>query len=172
MKHFTGYELLWLFFVYSFLGWVLETAATTLKQRKFSNRGLVNGPFCVIYGITAVLMSVGLQELKGIWLFVFAAVYATVAEWISGHLIEKIFHERWWDYSNDIGNINGRISIAYSLAWGAIGLIFNEKIHPFIEAKLDKAKSKISYELQKIIVIILPIAILTDFILSSIKYLT
>ena len=98
MKHFTGYELLWLFFVYSFLGWVLETAATTLKQRKFSNRGLVNGPFCVIYGITAVLMSVGLQELKGIWLFVFAAVYATVAEWISGHLIEKIFHERWWDY--------------------------------------------------------------------------
>lgn len=74
MKHFTGYELLWLFFVYSFLGWVLETAATTLKQRKFSNRGLVNGPFCVIYGITAVLMSVGLQELKGIWLFVFASV--------------------------------------------------------------------------------------------------
>ena len=56
MKYFTGYELLWIFFVYSFLGWVLETAATTLKQRKFANRGLVNGPFCVIYGITVVLM--------------------------------------------------------------------------------------------------------------------
>ena len=117
MKHFTGYELLWLFFVYSFLGWVLETAATTLKQRKFSNRGLVNGPFCVIYGITAVLMSVGLQELKGIWLFVFAAVYATVAEWISGHLIEKIFHERWWDYSERKRNLDGYICVSASVFW-------------------------------------------------------
>ena len=77
-------------------------------------------------------MTIGLQELRGVWLFIFAAVYATVAEWVSGHLIEKAFKARWWDYSNDIGNINGRISIAYSLAWGAIGLIFNEKIHPFI----------------------------------------
>ena len=93
MNHFTLYELLWLFFIYSFAGWSLETVAATLKQRKFANRGLVNGPFCVIYGITAVLMSVGLQELRGFWLFLFAAVYATVAEWISGHLIEKIFHE-------------------------------------------------------------------------------
>lgn len=126
MKHFTGYELLWLFFVYSFLGWVLETAATTLKQRKFSNRGLVNGPFCVIYGITAVLMSVGLQELKGIWLFVFAAVYATVAEWISGHLIEKIFHERWWDYSERKRNLDGYICVSASVFWGALGYVCSQ----------------------------------------------
>ena len=65
MNIFSGYELLWLFFVYSFLGWVLETVTATLKQRKFSNRGLVNGPFCVMYGITAVIISVGLQELTG-----------------------------------------------------------------------------------------------------------
>ena len=123
MKHFTGYELLWLFFVYSFLGWVLETAATTLKQRKFANRGLVNGPLCVVYGITAVLMSIGLQELKGIWLFVFAAVYATVAEWISGHLIEKAFHERWWDYSKRKRNLDGYICISASVFWGALGYI-------------------------------------------------
>lgn len=121
MKHFTGYELLWLFFVYSFLGWVLETAATTLKQRKFANRGLVNGPLCVVYGITAVLMSIGLQELKGVWLFVFAAVYATVAEWISGHLIEKVFHERWWDYSKRKRNLDGYICISASAFWGVLG---------------------------------------------------
>ena len=69
MNHYTGYELLWLFFIYSFGGWVLETISATLKQRKFANRGLVNGPFCVLYGLTAIAMTVGLQELRGIWLF-------------------------------------------------------------------------------------------------------
>lgn len=57
MIRFTWYELLWLFFIYSFLGWVLETAAATVKQKKFANRGLVNGPFCVIYGIAALFMT-------------------------------------------------------------------------------------------------------------------
>lgn len=78
MNIFSGYELLWLFFSYSFLGWVLETVTATLRQRKFSNRGLVNGPFCVMYAITAVLISVGLQELTGFWLFWYSMIYATV----------------------------------------------------------------------------------------------
>ena len=60
MHHFTGYELLWLFFIYSFGGWVLETVIATLKQRKFANRGLVNGPFCVIYGLILAIFSKGI----------------------------------------------------------------------------------------------------------------
>lgn len=66
MRVFSGYELLWLFFLYSFLGWILETVTATLRQRKFSNRGLVNGPFCVMYGITAVLISVGITGVDRI----------------------------------------------------------------------------------------------------------
>ena len=62
MIHFTVYDLLWLFFIYSFLGWLFETVSASLKQKKFANRGLVNGPFCVLYGITAVIITVGLQE--------------------------------------------------------------------------------------------------------------
>ena len=67
MNHYTGYELLWLFFIYSFGGWVLETISATLKQKKFANRGLVNGPFCVLYGLTAIAMTIGLQELRGVF---------------------------------------------------------------------------------------------------------
>ena len=59
MIQFTGYDLLWLFFIYSFVGWVLETAAATFMHRKFSNRGLVNGPLCILYGVGAVAMSAG-----------------------------------------------------------------------------------------------------------------
>ena len=121
MNTFTGYELLWLFFLYSFGGWVLETVTAALKQKRFVNRGLVNGPFCVIYGITAVVMTVGLQELTGGWLYLFAVVYATAAEWISGHLIEKIFQERWWDYSDVRWNLDGYICLPASLIFGALG---------------------------------------------------
>ena len=121
MIHFTWYEVLWLFFLYSFLGWVMETAAATVKQKKFANRGLVNGPFCVIYGIAAVIMSVGLQELTGIWLYLFAVIYATVIEWVAGHLIERAFKVRWWDYSKVKWNLDGYICLPASLLWGVFG---------------------------------------------------
>ena len=123
MIRFTWYELLWLFFIYSFLGWVLETAAATVKQKKFANRGLVNGPFCVIYGIAALFMTFGLQELRGVWLFLFAMIYATVIEWVAGHLIEKAFKARWWDYSRIKWNLDGYICIPASLVWGALGYL-------------------------------------------------
>ena len=103
MNHYSGYELLYLFFIYSFFLWILETVWATVKQRKFVNRGLVSGPLCIMFGIAAVLMTVVLQELTGVWLFLFAVIYATVIEWIGGHLIERFFHERWWNYSNEIG---------------------------------------------------------------------
>lgn len=123
MIHFTVYDLLWLFFIYSFLGLLFETVSASLKQKKFANRGLVNGPFCVLYGITAVIITVGLQELTGIWLFLFAMIYATVVEWIAGHLIELAFKERWWDYSNIKWNFDGYVCVPVSVFWGFLGYV-------------------------------------------------
>ena len=123
MIHFTVYDLLWLFFIYSFLGWLFETVSASLKQKKFANRGLVNGPFCVLYGITAVIITVGLQELTGVWLFLFAMIYATVVEWIAGHLIELAFKERWWDYSNIKWNFDGYVCVPVSVFWGFLGYV-------------------------------------------------
>ena len=123
MNQFTGYELLWLFLIYSFLGWVLETVIATVRQRKVVNRGLINGPFCIIYGIGAVLITIWLQELSGLWLFLFSAVYASVVEWIAGHLIQKIYHERWWDYSDIKWNLDGYICLPFSIIWGALGYV-------------------------------------------------
>ncbi len=118
---FTGYEFLFLFFIYSFGGWVLETTATAIKHRHFANRGLINGPFCVIYGFAAVLITVNLSELSGIWLFVGSVILAALIEWTAGHLIEKLYHERWWDYSGMRWNLDGYISLSVSLFWGALG---------------------------------------------------
>ena len=113
--NYTGYELLWLMFVYSFLGWVLETVHAVFRQRRFVNRGLINSPFCLIYGITAVGIAVFGQELSGIWLFVGSAIFATVVEWIGGHLLEWLCKEKWWDYSNVKWNLDGYVCLPISL---------------------------------------------------------
>lgn len=120
---YTGYELLWMFLAYSFLGWVLETVTAAVKQKKFVNRGMINGPFCIIYGTAAVLMSIGLHEVAGIWLFLGSVIYAASLEWIAGHLIEKYYHERWWDYSKSRWNLDGYICLPMSLLWGVLGFL-------------------------------------------------
>ena len=119
--NYTGYELLWLFLCYSFLGWVLETVAAALRQKRLVNRGLINGPFCVLYGTTAVIITVYLHELDGIWLFLGSMIFATVMEWVAGHLIEKFYHERWWDYSDMPWNLDGYICLPASVLWGMLG---------------------------------------------------
>lgn len=120
---YTGYELTWLFFSYSFIGWILETVMAAVKQRKFVNRGMVNAPLCVLYGISATVITVLGRDLRGFWLFVGSAVVATLFEWIAGHLIEKIYNERWWDYSGIKGNLDGYICVPMSLVWGILAMV-------------------------------------------------
>lgn len=120
---YTGYELVWLFFCYSFLGWVLETIVAAFKQKRFVNRGLINGPLCVLYGLTAVVITVYLRELDGIWLFLGSMIFASVTEWVSGRLIERLYHERWWDYSGLPWNLDGYICLPVSAVWGLLGFV-------------------------------------------------
>lgn len=120
---YTGYELLWLFLVYSLLGWGLETVSAAARQRRFVNRGLVNSPLCVIYGIAAVAITFAGGELSAFWLFVGSAVVATVIEWSAGHILERLYHEKWWDYSGVRWNLDGYICLPASLLWGILGTI-------------------------------------------------
>lgn len=116
----TFYNLAFLFFVYSFLGWILETGVAAVKQKHFVNRGLVNGPFCIIYGFTTCVVSTVYFELNGIWLFIVSAIMASVIEWLAGHFIEKLFHERWWDYSDRKWHLDGYICLGMTALWGIL----------------------------------------------------
>ena len=117
------YELIWLFLIYSFLGWMLETILAATEQRRFVNRGLINGPLCTIYGVPIVILTIFGQELPLFWLFLGAMIVATVTEWISGHMIERFYHERWWDYSDVKWNLDGYICLPASLVWGVLGTV-------------------------------------------------
>ena len=124
MKY-AGMELVWLLLAYSFFGWVIETIAGTIKKKKFVNRGFSSGPFCLIYGIAAVMMTTTMQELieYPFFLFLGCAILATIIEWFAGKLLERLNQHKWWDYSEKKWNFDGYICLQYSILWGILGVL-------------------------------------------------
>ena len=162
------------FFIYSFLGWALEVIFAMYVERTFVNRGFLFGPICPIYGIGALILIGSLRNVKGnrILKFIIAVVAFSVFEYIASYILEIIFNQRWWDYSNDILNLQGRISILYSLVWGILGILFTEKLHPFVRKKIEKISLAISKTTQRIIVNILVILFVIDEFSSILAYLS
>ena len=117
------YTLGVLYLVYSFLGWVGETVVATFRGKRFANRGMAAGPFCFVYGTTAILMAVGFADLrtKPVMLFVACMLTATVVEWLTAKLLERLHNRKWWDYSDKKFNLNGYVCLQYSVLWGLLG---------------------------------------------------
>ena len=105
------YTLCVIYLVYSFLGWVGETVVATAKGRRFTNRGVASGPFCFVYGTAGVLITIGLNDQRASLaaLFFGSMIYATVVEWLTAKLLERIHHRRWWDYSDKKFNLDGYV---------------------------------------------------------------
>ena len=106
----------------------METVSEAVRHRRYIDRSLLFSPLCPVYGITAVLLSMGLAELRGNYAFLFlgSALGATVAEWIAGHFLEWVTGTRWWDYSKFRWNLDGYICLYASALWGVLGLILVE----------------------------------------------
>ena len=162
------------FFIYSFLGWSLEVIFAMYVERTFVNRGFLFGPICPIYGIGALILIGSLRNVKGnrILKFIIAVVAFSVFEYIASYILEVIFNQRWWDYSNDILNLQGRISILYSLVWGILGILFTEKLHPFVRKKVEKISLSITKATQRIIINVLVIIFVVDEIFSILAHLS
>lgn len=117
-------ELLWLLLIYSLLGWVIETIVSTIKTHKFSNRGFSNGPYCLVYGITAVVLTVTMRELldNTVFLLIGCATITTAAEWFTGKFLERLNRHKWWDYSGKKWNFDGYICFQYTVLWTILGI--------------------------------------------------
>lgn len=117
---YTLYQWILLFYIYCFAGWVWESAYVSIKLHKWINRGFLKGPFLPIYGSGAivVLISTVLIKKYTILVFIIGMISATILEYITGAIMEKLFHVRYWDYSEKKFNINGYICLVSSLAWG------------------------------------------------------
>ena len=131
---YTLYQLLWFFLIYAFLGWLMETALAAVRKRRLLNRGFLNAPFSPVYGLAAVLFAIFLPELRSapFFLFLGGMILATGLELSTGLLLERISHQKWWDYSDEPWNFNGHICLKYSLVWGLLALLCVFFLNPLL----------------------------------------
>ena len=134
MVKFSLYQLVWMFFVYAFMGWCAEVAFAGLRHGRFVNRGFLNGPICPIYGFGLVGVIYLLIDLKDnlLILFLGSVIVTTVIEYITGWVLEKLFHAKWWDYTNNRFNIHGYVCLEFSLIWGFAATFIVRIIHPMV----------------------------------------
>lgn len=128
------YELVWIFIIYAFIGWCTEVSYAALDTGKFVNRGFLNGPYCPIYGCGVVIVVWALTPLQDnlFLLFIGSLVLTTALEFVTGYILEKVFHNKWWDYSNKPFNVKGYICLKFSIYWGLACTFIMKIVHPAI----------------------------------------
>ena len=132
---YTQSQWLLFFFAYSFLGWVWETLYVSVKKRHLVNRGFLYGPWLPIYGFGAIIILFLTLPVRDNLLLVYllGMAGATALEYITGAVMEKLFHVRYWDYSSQPLNVQGHICLGVSLAWGVFALFLVHILHPPVE---------------------------------------
>lgn len=154
-----------LFFLYSFLGWCLEVLCKLISEHKFINRGFLIGPYCPIYGTGAIIMTFLLKKYLDdpITLWIMIILCCSILEYFVSFILEKIFHARWWDYSTNKFNINGRICLETMIPFSIFGLFILYKCNPFFLNLINAIPHTILY----LLTIILLIGFIVDLILST-----
>ena len=173
-KKLSKFHLYFLYFlIFAIIGWLLETCFSFYALGHFTKRGFLYGPLCPIYGWGALILIVFFSTYRkhNIKLFIYSAIIFSIFEYFVSFVLEALFSQNWWDYTNEFMNLNGRISIFYSFAWGIIAILFINLIYPFFKKKINKIISKIPYKTQFFTINILLVIFLTDTVLSILKYL-
>ncbi len=155
-----------IFYLCSFIGYLLEVLWCYLASKKIVNRGFLCGPVIPIYGFGAVLILFCLLRYyeDPVVVFVFGMIITSALEYFTSFLLEKIFHNKWWDYSNRKYNINGRVCLKNSFAFGILSLLIIYVITPGFYFLF----SLFSFKVLTILAIIITILFVLDVIYSVI----
>lgn len=120
------------FIIYSFIGWILEVLSKYIDDKKFVNRGFLLGPICPIYGygVILIILLIGSKSNDILSIFLKSIFICSILEYFTSYIMEKLFKARWWDYSNNRFNINGRICLETMLPFGIGATIVLCLVHP------------------------------------------
>lgn len=118
--------------IYAFFGWIVETLYTSIPKKKFQIRGFLTGPIIPIYGFGALIIIYLLSPYveSVLLVFILGVIATSTLEYITSYVMEKLFHMRWWDYSQKRFNINGRVCLLNSTLFGLLSVVLMEFIHP------------------------------------------
>ena len=165
-----------LFIIYAFLGYICEVIYVFIITKKLTNRGYFYGPIVPIYAFGAFLIIIPLNEtnigsfIMDKWYLVvlYGFFSTTLLEYLTSFFMEKIFHMRWWDYSDKFLNINGRVCLRNSILFTILVVLVVYLLNPLLN-NLVSFVTNIEI-LSYILTIVLLITLLTDFTFSTIKH--
>ena len=157
-------QAVWIFIIYAFLGWCSEVAFAAVNKGKFGNRGFLNGPVCPIYGVGMLIVVLCLWNLRDrpLLLFLGSALLTTALEFVTGFVLERFFHDKWWDYSDMPFNIKGYVCLKFTILWGLAASFIIGAIHRFIYMLIEKTP----FVLGVILLAVFSAAFIADFIVT------
>ena len=163
--HYDLWQWMLFFYIYSFFGWIWESGYASVQQKHPVNRGFLHGPIIPIYGFGALGVLVSTLPVRSSipLIFLFGMIGATLLEYVTGWGMEKIFHVRYWDYSNFKFNLNGYICLLASLGWGFFSVLMVKVIHVPIEGVVLDLRRSVS----EIMVLLLTSATAVDVYRSA-----
>lgn len=154
----------------------METILASSREKKFVNRGFLNGCFCPIYGLGSILIitmsSTISHHIKHPYISIFinmllSIVLISLLEFLTGFILEKLFNCKWWDYSNRFANIKGYICLKYSLIWGLVSFMLLQIVHPIISNMIIS----IPYPAKAVFVLAMILYFTIDIIISILSAL-
>lgn len=163
------YSYLWLFFIFSFIGWCSEVVFAAIREKRFVNRGFLNGPFCPIYGFGVLIIDFLLKPFghNMAALLIGSLLIGSGLEWLAGFLLEKLFGQKWWDYSDQPHNLNGYICLKFSILWSVAGALTVRFVVPLTEYFVSLMPKPLGY----VLLTVLGAVLLSDFIVTVIAIL-
>lgn len=163
-------NIILLFIIYGFLGWIVEVCYVRIRSGHFYNRGFLHMPFLPIYAVGAVIISLTLSDLSSpLIVYLVAVVLTSTLEYITSYIMERFFHTRWWDYSQNKFNIKGRICLLNSSLFGILAVIVIYIMNPFFL----NVTSLIGNRIQVILINLFMIGLIVDlaYTLRDLNYM-
>lgn len=157
------------FIIYSFIGYIIETLFGIVTKGVWESRqSFLYGPFCGIYGSGAVIITLFSKYFNKnkLTLFIGGFLIGTITEYLTSFLVETIMDITWWDYSNFMLNINGRVCLLYSIFWGILTPFLIKIVNVKIDKLISKIKEKIPINILKTIILTIVIFLFIDCTLT------
>lgn len=164
MYSYSMVQWLFFFYLYCFMGWCVESIYVSVRKRHLTNRGFLRGPFLPIYGSGAMMMLVASMPFRDsiVMTYISGCIGATLLEYVTGVVMEKLFKMRYWDYSQKKFNFQGHICLGTTLSWGFLTILMTEFLHVPVERFVFSIPSLTL----NILTFVVTVGIVADFTLS------
>lgn len=158
-------ESIYFFIIGAFVGWVLECVFKFVTKNFKKTPGILNTPFCILYGLGTVALSMIINRVTNnfLILFLLSMIVLTTMEYITAILLKKIYDVQLWNYNNMTFSINEKVCLEFSFIWGLLGAVYIKYLLPMFRNFFIVSQT---FAFKFATVLILGI-IMADFIYSS-----